>query len=296
MSAPASKRTPLLYEARRAGAFKIGGCVIKEQRRGYSAGQYSHHSRRLREIEALIELRHGGQVPETDDPSYIEAAAYAMNARIKVLASRGISRELDTSIHGWCSMFAPWALPRAGEIIRPIINRLEGRVHDLDRQTVSRLLCVKLSEYNVLRFSSLAPVDLPWEMFQKLTKGIKRRKDRERQTAKRRDAGVMDRQQWLAKSLSKTRPWEAEGVSRRTWERRRKAKSFDDAGPSPVGVYILPSDTPATRASTVAGGSPTLNPSSLSLRILGADSVNGAAEPSTSSTALPADVCDGEVA
>jgi hypothetical protein len=48
-------------------------------------------------------------------------------------------------------------------------------------------------------------------------------KNRERMTARRRQVGVKPRAAWLASSLSKLKPWEAEGISRRTWERRRVA-------------------------------------------------------------------------
>lgn len=56
-------------------------------------------------------------------------------------------------------------------------------------------------------------------------KGRKRRLDRERQERVRRAAGRSIRAEWLAASLSSLKPWEAEGISRRTWERRRKEMS-----------------------------------------------------------------------
>ncbi len=53
---------------------------------------------------------------------------------------------------------------------------------------------------------------------------FRRAKDRDRQRRKRRKAGVKPRKVYLAGALSQSKPWEAEGISRRTWERRR-AKS-----------------------------------------------------------------------
>lgn len=50
------------------------------------------------------------------------------------------------------------------------------------------------------------------------------RKDRarSRRVERRRAEGIMSRQDWLAKnSLSRNRPWEAEGISRATWYRRQ---------------------------------------------------------------------------
>jgi hypothetical protein len=55
----------------------------------------------------------------------------------------------------------------------------------------------------------------------------KRTRDRERAARKRAARGVMPREKYLAVSLSKTQPWKAKGISRRTWERRRRAALHD---------------------------------------------------------------------
>jgi hypothetical protein len=52
----------------------------------------------------------------------------------------------------------------------------------------------------------------------------KRRLERERQNKERRAAGAMLRAEYEANSLSRTRPWDAEGISRATWYRRRAAR------------------------------------------------------------------------
>lgn len=49
----------------------------------------------------------------------------------------------------------------------------------------------------------------------------RRERDRQHKQVKRRIEGVVSRKDYEAKSLSKTKPWEAEGISRRTWYRRR---------------------------------------------------------------------------
>jgi hypothetical protein len=50
-------------------------------------------------------------------------------------------------------------------------------------------------------------------------------KDRDYQHVKRRAAGAKPRAQYEAESLSKTQPWKALGIVRKTWERRRKSAS-----------------------------------------------------------------------
>jgi hypothetical protein len=70
-----------------------------------------------------------------------------------------------------------------------------------------------------LRLRTIAPIDMTKE---------ERRQDsqtrhRERMHDKRMRAGVPTRQQYLAKNhLSRTRPWEAAGMSKATWYRKGK--------------------------------------------------------------------------
>jgi hypothetical protein len=56
---------------------------------------------------------------------------------------------------------------------------------------------------------------------------VKAVRDRSRKTtterARQRRAGAVERSEYEAGSLSNAKPWEAEGISRRTWYRRQKA-------------------------------------------------------------------------
>lgn len=54
-----------------------------------------------------------------------------------------------------------------------------------------------------------------------ITPELARERDAERKKAKRAAAGAMTREEYESQSKSKLKPWEAEGVSRRTWYRRR---------------------------------------------------------------------------
>lgn len=51
----------------------------------------------------------------------------------------------------------------------------------------------------------------------------KRRRDRDksRKAAARRAAGIKPRREYEASAIERAKPWEAEGISRRTWYRRR---------------------------------------------------------------------------
>src|SRR5262249_34991638 len=66
----------------------------------------------------------------------------------------------------------------------------------------------------------------------------KREYARMRAEAKRRERGGVSRKGYLTASLSQTGPWEAEGISRRTWERRRYGVKGVDACSSGGGESV----------------------------------------------------------
>jgi hypothetical protein len=51
---------------------------------------------------------------------------------------------------------------------------------------------------------------------------LRRERKRAAKERRRRDQGAKPRAEYLAQSLSRTRPWQAMGISRSTWERRRR--------------------------------------------------------------------------
>jgi hypothetical protein len=54
---------------------------------------------------------------------------------------------------------------------------------------------------------------------------LRRRKHRLRQERRRRENGAKPRSEYLAQSLSRIRPWEARGLSRRQWYRVRRQQA-----------------------------------------------------------------------
>jgi hypothetical protein len=63
----------------------------------------------------------------------------------------------------------------------------------------------------------------------------KRRRDAQRMRRQRAKAGAVSRAEYLAACLSRTKPWEAEGISRRTWYRRSKEGCADTVAPTQHG-------------------------------------------------------------
>jgi hypothetical protein len=66
---------------------------------------------------------------------------------------------------------------------------------------------------------------------------------------RRRDDGALSRGEYEASSLSRLKPWEAEGISRRTWERRRASYAENVASP-------WPTNNDATRDASPCDASP----------------------------------------
>jgi hypothetical protein len=74
------------------------------------------------------------------------------------------------------------------------------------------------AEREALKAWRIVPVDMTADDLAEQWKA----KERERKRCKRATMGAKPRQTYEAASLSSRKPWLAEGISRRTWERRRR--------------------------------------------------------------------------
>ncbi|MER8567603.1 hypothetical protein NKH85_17185 [Mesorhizobium sp. M0924] len=176
-------------------------------------GAFSLALAQLREIEKIVTSRYGQIVPETDDSDvFIKAALYAINAHC-----HKVDADFEKSARGWCARWAPWALPKAGTVIRPILNDLVRRKHMLGAQPVANLLRVGFLERERLQLFTIGAFDISEVTRKRIVKDRKRKRDKARQAAIRVACGRQNR----ASSLAQIQPWLAEGISRRTWFRRR---------------------------------------------------------------------------
>jgi hypothetical protein len=157
---------------------------------------------RRTEIARVVMHRHG-RLAETDDGIiYLQAAALHLNPR---------DGDLHFALEQWCR--------RVGATLPPEqINRIveDNKPRKLSATRIAKMLKVFDAERTALGLTSIGACDVS------KAERLRRRKKRHRaaQQARRRARGVMPRDQYLAQSLSRTRPWEALGISRRTWERR----------------------------------------------------------------------------
>lgn len=93
--------------------------------------------------------------------------------------------------------------------------------------TAARMLDLTAEERWICKIVTMGAVDKSRAERKTRVADEKRTRDRTRQRDKRMAAGCQSRAQWEATSKAQTRPWEAAGISRATWYRRR------ETGPSP---------------------------------------------------------------
>lgn len=193
--------------------FMLGNVIMKEKparkRARRSDWEHSIELQRLREIEKVIKSRHGAHIPDpegTDDldtcTAYVRAAALARSGQ---------------PLGNWCARWAPWIDPVSVELIE---NEAAWRRKMIGADAVAKLLFVSMEERTALGLKTIGAFDVPKEERQKLAKETKRERDKNRQADKRKAEGRNDRASYEAASISAAKPWEAEGVSRRTWYRR----------------------------------------------------------------------------
>lgn len=163
---------------------------------------------RIAELRRLFTARYGRVLPD-DDAGHDEALIMAHH-----IAKRpGDHRKL---IAAWLSLWAPWMrLDQVSSMIASVIaNPIRWRADKL----AARLRLTE-AERRRLHITTIGAVDMT------KAERAQRRQERKRQRKqrRRREQGAKPRAEYEAKSLSRTKPWEVEGISRRTWERRRVA-------------------------------------------------------------------------
>jgi hypothetical protein len=166
---------------------------------------------RIGEIEKVIQHRHDGVVPDTDDADrYVWLVAQHMGQ---------ISRAtVEDELLRWCKRWAP-DFPEP-EIVR-IGREAANNPYRFKADTVAEKLAIDMAERQALGLTTIGAVDFPAGHREAARADRKRATERERARKRRRERGMQTRSQYLAGTLSQKKPWERQGVSRRTWERRR---------------------------------------------------------------------------
>jgi hypothetical protein len=182
---------------------------------------------RLGNLRKLLRDRCGYQLPDDD-----AGREYLYELLLPISVSPHADIKMPNAIEIW----APWMkTEEAGQLVDQI-NRTPIRQRKPNAKELGKRLRVINGERERLKLWTIAPFNMnKWEML-----AHRRAKARERMRRLRQLRGSRSRAAWLANSLTRKKPWEKEGISRRTWERRRR-----DAGPCAVRL-LNAENTPAS--------------------------------------------------
>lgn len=175
-------------------------------------GSPAHNRRltlvRLRELERLFSARYGAELPDDD----------AGRDDFKIVAHHIVHLGPDAERHiiAWAALWCPWLsnAEATATAIRSIANPIK-----FTADVLAWRLRLTAAERKHLAITTIGAIDQ--NKAQRAEAQKQRRREAER--ARRRARGAKARVDYELSSAAAWRPWEAEGISRATWYRRRKA-------------------------------------------------------------------------
>jgi hypothetical protein len=170
---------------------------------------FSLAAKRISELKRLFAARYRGHLP---DDAAGRIAAFVMAHHLAYGPDAGRRIPL------WLGLKAPWmSEAEVADLTAKVVAKpLRWRADKLAKRLN---LCD--AERRRLGITTIGAVDVD------KAERIARRKEsaRQRMDRHRRATGVQRRADYEAKSLNRTRPWEAMGISRRTWYRRHSKRA-----------------------------------------------------------------------
>lgn len=162
---------------------------------------------RLRELERIFAFRWGATLPDDD----------AGRDDLLIIAHHivRIWGDPDAHVRPWAAIWAPWI----GEAeCAALIERVSQKPLRWSADKLAWRLGLTSAERDGLRITTIGAIDMNRDQ------RAKRRKERKRAkaAARRRAGGNASRHDYEGNSLTHSKPWEALGMSRRTWYRKRK--------------------------------------------------------------------------
>jgi hypothetical protein len=179
---------------------------------------------RLAELQRLLELRWFGVLPPGQRDLWLLLAGVATSYLVPAALVRREMVALADQVTGGC-----WSERETSARMNAVIARAEqaargeriayrGKLVDpryrFQTATIVDLLAITEAEMRAGGFRHLVSVDLEREL------------ERQRWHERRAAAGGLPRAEYLERSLARQRPWEVEGISRRTWYRRHGTGPF----------------------------------------------------------------------
>lgn len=160
---------------------------------------------RIADLSTIFRSRYGIVLPDDD------AGRDDIKLAVDHLASLAHPAKAITR---WLETWAPWMTLREQ---REVISEGIAGQRNWTADGLGWRLRLTKEERTMLCITTIGAFDMPKAARTKRRK----EKDRERKAAKRRAAGAVARSDYEKQSLEASKPWVAEGISRRTWYRRR---------------------------------------------------------------------------
>jgi hypothetical protein len=164
---------------------------------------------RRKELQRLFLFRWGPTLPD-DDAGRDDATVMAHTiAQFPGDASHHIEMFLEVA--------APWM---TRQDVAAVLATVLAKPLRFRADTLGARLGLREVERSRLRIRTIGAIDLT------KAERLARRRDRKRvrRIGCRRAQGIRPRAVYEATSASRTKPWEAQGISRRTWERRGRPR------------------------------------------------------------------------
>jgi hypothetical protein len=161
---------------------------------------------RIAELRRLYRDRYGYVLPE-DDAGRDDAEIMAHHIAKRPDAERNITL--------WLGLWCPWM---AGTEVASMTAKVISKPLRWRAGKLATRLNLTEAERKRLRITTIGAVDLTRQQ----RKDRRRARDRALKHARRLAAGAKPRAEYEAGSLSRTKPWERLGMSRRSWYRAGK--------------------------------------------------------------------------
>lgn len=164
---------------------------------------------RVAELTRLYQHRWNGELPDDD----------LGEVALRIMANHiGHLRDAARRLGKWMDRWTPWlGLASQERIIRDAVEKpLRYRA-----DKIAWKLKVTAAEREQLGLRTIGAIDQSRQERQQIARQNKRERDRQRRRAK----GAKPRADYEENSTNKSKPWIAEGVSRRTWYRHHRGAS-----------------------------------------------------------------------
>jgi hypothetical protein len=185
---------------------------VKSVAKPADAGKWER-VRRLRygHVLKLIRFRYGAAgVPddEAGRPDLMELVWLASSA----------PRGADKKVRDCIELYAPWMDEEEKRDLMELVAMTPTYEKAKTSQELGNKLLLSNADRERLKLYSIRPHDLTPEEFERQSK---ERKKASRASQRRRD-GAKTREEYLAECRNKPKPWLAEGISQRQWQRKQK--------------------------------------------------------------------------